>query len=569
MKLPATSPHLRFWLYALAVALALTVRLIRLAAWPLTEEEARWAIQAFHLTQGLRPDIGAQPGYVLFTALAFFALQASEFTARLLPALAGAALVIAPYFFRDRLGEKPALVLAFLLALDPGFLAISRLAGSPILAVSALVLAWGAWRNRHLPAAGILAGLGLLGGPQLWPGLLGLAITYGFLHRFLPECVPASFERSAALRALAYAAGTVLIAGTLFLLAPGGLNGAVQSLTVYLGGWLSLDDRLLLEPGAFVPSGRMMLALLTYEFPALLLAVIALVRGLLQREQVTIGLGIWLGVSLILALANPARQVFDLAWALLPLLALAAQEVARHLRPIEDNRWETLSMMAFTLSLLFFAGMNFAGLSLNTLTTEQTQIRAGLLLAAVAMLGVSVLLVAQGWSKAVAVQGSVWGGLVILLLWNLSTAMAAGGLRASPTAEMWAPGLPARYAYPLVEQLREIEGWKLSPAQPLTITVAGVESAALRWALRDWRPAFPTALTFDFTPDVLITPAQEEIPGLAEAYRGQDFVWRTQAFWDDFQLADWLRWIFHHQATEGQETLILWVRSDLFLDGRP
>lgn len=569
MKLPETSPHLRFWLYALAATLALTVRWIRLEAWPLTEEEARWAMQALHLAQGLRPEIGAQPGYVLLTALAFFALQASEFTARLAPALMGVALTVAPYFFRDRLGEKPALVLAFLLALDPGFLAMSRLAGSPMLAVSALALAWGAWRNGHRPAAGILAGLALLGGPQVWPGVLGLAVTYGLLTRFFPAMVQPPFERSAALRALPYAAGAFLAAGTLFSLAPGGLSGAVQSLTVYLSGWLSLDDRLFLEPGAFVPAGRMVLALLTYEFPALLLAVIALARGIVQREQVTIGLGIWLGVALLLALAHPARQVFDLAWTLLPLLALAAQEAARHLRPIEDNTWETLGMMAFTLSLLFFAGIHFAGLALNTLTAEQMQIRAGLLLAALGMLGVSVLLVAHGWSRAVAVQGSVWGGLVILLIWNLATAMAAGGLRAYPTAEMWAPGLPARYAYPLVEQLHEIEGWKLDPAQPLTITVAGVESAALRWALRGWMPTFTSAPAFDFTPDVLITPAQQELPGLAEAYRGQDFVWRTQAFWDDFQPADWLRWIFHHQATEGQEALILWVRSDLFLDGRP
>ncbi|MCX7753715.1 MAG: hypothetical protein N2117_00530 [Anaerolineales bacterium] len=570
MKLFESLPRSSFWFYVLAFGLALAVRLIRLDAWPLTEEEARWAMQAFEMVQGLRPEIGAHPGYVLFTALAFFVFQASEFTARLAPAVFGAALVIAPALFQDRLGEKPALVLAFLLALDPGFLAISRLAGSPVLAVSALVLAWGAWRNGFIPAAGILAGLALLGGPQIWPGLLGLAISAGLFHRFFaPGMNERPLRRAEATRALLYTVGTILTVGTLFLLSPGSLSGLIQSLSAYLSGWFNFDDTLFAEPGAFVPASRLLIALGVYTFPALLLAVITLVRGILQRDALTLGLGIWFGVALILALANPARQVFDLAWPLLPLLALAALEAARHLRPAEGNVWETASMMAFTLSLLFFVGSNFSGLALNTLTVEQTQIRLLLLLAGLVMLIVSIFLVAYGWSVPVAVQGSIWGGLVILLVWHLSTAMAAGGLRAIPTAEMWPPGLPVRYSHALTEQLREVERWKWQPAQPLTITVSGVESAALRWALRDWKPDFTFAATLTETPDVLITPVQQESPALAESYRGQDFIWRTQTFWDELQPTDWLRWIFRHQTTEGQEALILWVRNDLFPDSQP
>ncbi len=558
--------HWQFWLYALAFALALTLRLLRLDAWPLTDEEARWAMQAFDLAKGLRPEIGPQPGYVLLTSLAFFAFQAGEFTARLVSALFGAALVLAPYFFRDRLGEKAALVLAFLLAFDPGFLAMSKLAGSPILAVSALILAWGAWRNGHIRAAGVLTGISLLGGPQLWPGLIGLAVARGLSTRIIPNPTIIRFERGELSRALIYAAGTFLALGSLFLLAPGGLGAAIQSLLAYFGGWFGLQSDALPYFADFVPARRLLIALLVYQFPAILLAAISLVRGIINRDDLTIALGLWLLTALALALANPGRQVFDLAWALLPLWTLAALEASRHLNLIQGETWETLSMMAFTIIILVFAGLNFAGLALNPMTPEQMQLRLLLLGASLVLLALSIFLVAYGWSVSVAAQGSIWGGLVILLLWNLSTAMAAGGLRIYQTAEMWPPGLPARYSRYLPTQLREIERWKLQPAQPLTITVSGIDSPALRWTLRDWNVTYTNATALTENPDALIIPAETQSPELQASYRGQDFIWRTQAYWDEFQPADWLRWIFHHQATEGQESLILWARGDLFID---
>jgi hypothetical protein len=558
----------QFWLYALAFALALTLRLLRLDAWPLTDEEARWAMQSFDLAKGLRPEIGPQPGYVLLTALAFFVLQAGEFTARLMPALFGAALALSPYFFRDRLGEKAALVLAFLLAFDPGLLAMSKLAGSPILAVSALVLAWGAWRNGKTHAAGVLAGLSLLGGLQLWPGLIGLAIAWGLSTRIVPNLTIIRFERRELSHALMYAAGTYLAVGSLFLLAPGGLGAGWQSLVAYLGSWVNFSRAALPNVEDFVPAARLLVALLVYQFPALLLATVSLVRGIIDRDDLTIALGLWFLTALVISVSNPGRQVFDLAWALLPLLTLAALEAARHLKPIQGQTWDTLGMMAFTIVILVFAGLNFTGLSLNTFTPEQMQLRMLLLGMSLILLALSILLVAYGWSVSVAVQGSVWGALIVLAVFSLSTSMAAGGLRIYQTAEMWPPGLPVRYSGYLATQLREIERWKLQPAQPLNITVFGIDSPALRWTLRDWTVTYTEATALTENPDVLIAPAETASPELQETYRGQDFIWRTQVYWDEFQPADWLRWIFHHQAIEGQEAFILWVRGDLFIDSQ-
>lgn len=558
----------QLWLYALAFIVALALRLLRLDAWPLTDEEARWAMQAFELMKGLHPEIGPQSGYVLLTSLAFFILQAGEFAARLVPALFGTALVLTPYFFRDRLGEKPALILAFLLAFDPGFLAMSKLAGSPILAISALMLAWGAWRNGKTRAAGVWAGLSLLGGTQIWPGFLGLAIAYGLARGLAPNAAHIRFERGELLRLLAYAAGTFLVIGSLFLTAPGGLGAGIGSFAAYLGSWLEFNSPAPLSFEDFVPARRLLIALIVYQLPALILAATSLVRSLQQRDDLTIALGLWLLASLVLALANPGRQVFDLAWTLLPLWTLAALEIARHLNPIQDETWETLGMMAFTIVILGFSGLNFTGIALTPLTPEQLQLRWLLLGASLVLLSLSIFMVKYGWSATVAIQGSIQGALVVLAVGSLSVTMAAGGLRTYPTAEMWPSGLPVRYSRQLTGQLEEISRWQLNPALPLKITVSGVDSPALRWTLRNWDVQFTNATALTESPSALIVPADTESPELQATYRGQDFIWRTQAYWDQFQPADWLRWIYHHRATEGQEVLILWVRSDLFIDSQ-
>jgi predicted membrane-bound mannosyltransferase len=127
-------PTLEHAFYAIALAFAISLRFFHLGALPLSNFEADWALQALRIIQGLRPTIGPNPAYVHLTAVLFFLFSATNFLARFWPALAGTALVLAPWLLRRRMGRIPALVLAFGLALDPGLVAMSRLAGGPILA---------------------------------------------------------------------------------------------------------------------------------------------------------------------------------------------------------------------------------------------------------------------------------------------------------------------------------------------------------------------------------------------------------------------------------------------------
>src|SRR3972149_5232739 len=164
-------------LYLLAFLLALGVRLLRLGAVPLSEFEAGWALQALGLSRGETILLGTQPLYTLFTSLVFALLGSSNGLARTLPALAGSALVFVPYlwsrgFYRFR---GVAWIAAFGLALDPGLVAASRLAGGPAPALTFVLLALGFIFSQSAAWAGIFAGLALLAGVPVVPGLAGLA----------------------------------------------------------------------------------------------------------------------------------------------------------------------------------------------------------------------------------------------------------------------------------------------------------------------------------------------------------------------------------------------------------
>src|SRR5215204_4024185 len=242
------------WLYGLAFLIALGFRLIQLGASPLTDSEGALAMQALRVSLGQNPLLGPEPIYVLLTSVLFAVIESTNFLARLVPALAGSVLVFAPFFFREKLKPRPALILAFLFAIDPGLVSLSRLAGGTILAVTFTLFAAGMWTyGRRLIPAGIFAGFALLSGTSLWAGLLTIGLTWVFMQGLqartmtresqapdsqIPndEAPTSTYQMRPALLALIL---TLIFAGTLFFLAPNGLSAWVSSLPAYLIGWIT------------------------------------------------------------------------------------------------------------------------------------------------------------------------------------------------------------------------------------------------------------------------------------------------------------------------------------------
>ncbi|MCC7511870.1 MAG: hypothetical protein IT296_04385, partial [Anaerolineae bacterium] len=179
-------------LYCLAFLIALGLRFVRLGELPLSDSEARLALDALHIAQGQYPALSSHVAYTSLTAVLFFIFGSFNFLARFWPALFGTALVFAPLLLRDRLTPRPALLLAFFFALDPALVSLSRQAGGPILAVTSSLLAAAFWTRSRPRLAGVFLALALLSGPALWPGLLGLLLAW-MLAQFM-SARPASAE---------------------------------------------------------------------------------------------------------------------------------------------------------------------------------------------------------------------------------------------------------------------------------------------------------------------------------------------------------------------------------------
>jgi hypothetical protein len=81
--------------------------------------------------------------------------------------------------------------------------------------------------------------------------------------------------------------------------------------------------------------------------------------------------------------------------------------------------------------------------------------------------------------------------------------------------------------------------------------------------LRDRHVDLVPALDPQETPAIVISPQTESL-SLSSAYRGQDFIWRREPSWEVMSIYEWIKWSVFREVPYDSETVILWVRNDLF-----
>lgn len=554
------------WLYALAFLLAIALRLIGLGHMPLNDFEARLALQSLHLANGLKPVLDAHPAYILFTMPLFFLYGGGmNALARLVPALVGSALVFTPLLFQDRIRPRPSLILAFFIALDPGLVAVSRQAGSPILALTFLVFALGFLNRNDFRKAGIFAALALLGGPAIWAGLLGLALSLAIYQaaklRFSDEdkAKPFSMDASQRNEFFIAIAVTLLLAGTLLFLVPNGLSAALASIPAYLSGWRAVVK---------VNISWLFISLLAYQPFALLLCILAVIRGWVKASRKIIPLSIWFVVALILAVIYPARQISDLVWVLIPLYALASLELMRFINIFPEERAETAGAILLTAFLWVFGWLNFTSTVWSIPGESTFNQHLIMVIGSVVLLILSIVLVAFGWSVRVAQRGLVWGLGLSLGVLSLAGTLGVTGLRGAFNPELWwQPSIPLQ-ADLLTTTVDDLSEWSKGYDDGVPVVIIGIDSPALEWALREHSPKI--ANFFDASePPALIVTTNEFDPNTISPYRGQDFSWKFTTSWVAAQPRDWLKWLAYREMPQTGETIILWASNDLFINAAP
>jgi len=560
--MPMNYRHFKYegWLYGLAFLLALGVRFLTLDAIPLNDSEAASALQALQLSQGLRPALGPHPAYILLTAPLFFLYGGgTDFLARTVPALAGSALVFAPLLFADRIKPRPALILAFFIAFDPGLTAISRQAASPILAITFLVFALGFLNRQKLQTAGAFAGLALLGGPAIWPGILGLLITWAVYRAVAsrlssnehPQVVSVDYKE-----AWIPFAFTFIGVGSLFFIAPNGLSAALGSISAYFSGWVDPSN---------IGAGWLLISLPAYQPFAIFLSIIAMTRGWRKGSLRVILLSIWLLVSLLIALFYPARQVADLAWSLLPLWTLSALGIVRFVDISLEERNEALGAILLTAFLWVFGWLNFTGLVWKAPGQPGYSLQFWMVIGSLVLLVVSLLLIAFGWSVRVAQFGAVWGLGLGLGILGLGGTFGNIGIHGISRPELWWPQGVPQQAQLLENTVDDLSEWSMGYDNAIAVILYRLHYPSLQWALREHNPVVADVLDIASAPELVITDLAGD-PNLAASYRGQDFVWRQVTSWEIARPQDWLRWLAYREMVQTNETIILWAREDLFLD---
>ncbi|GAB4527522.1 MAG: hypothetical protein Fur0018_13200 [Anaerolineales bacterium] len=546
-------------IYTVILLLALFLRLYHLGAAPLSDFEARTALQAHALLNGQAGVSGGQPLTLSAVTALFFLLGENNFAARLFSALMGSALVLIPWFWKRQIGEGTAMLLAAALALAPGLVALSRLSGGPMPAIALGLAALTALHARNDAWGGFFLGWFALGGSWALTGLLGFALALGLargsglalgeLFSNGKTSSPAA-ARSFSLRTAGlWAGGTLVLGGSLFLRFPQILGGVGEMFNVLGSAFASPQS---------VPFVRILAAVMLYHLPIAVLALAGAV--LVWKDDLP-----WGRVALLWALAALSvtalfHQPLDAGWVLVPLSALGAH--ALHIALYTFDRqdaftwgYAALILVLGSMSWLVLAGMPADAASLAD-TWQQWSIVGGALVVIV----LSGVLIIMGWRPAASLQGGALGLTLFLGLVMFSQTWGVAQIRSNAAAELWYPSPAPANLSQLTHTLADAAEFYSGRRDGLRVRV-DVDSPALRWALRAFPPADHSL------PLAVITTADAPPPNADARYLGQDFTLQSSPAWTGGLPPAAVRWFVFREAPLTTERVTLWLRGDLFPGG--
>ena len=564
-------------LYLLALGIALLMRLAALGQHPLSEVEAGFAWQAWQAARGESFQMLGQPAYIQPTAGLFFLLGSGDVIARLLPAVVGSAVILFPYLLRERIGQKAALAAAFGLALDPISIAVSRQAGSPAIALGFLALALYLYQRRRPLAAGFFLGMLLMSGISFVFGLLAGLLSFAAIWFISREDF--SFELDAQDRRLLLSGAGIalLLVGTLLTLEPQGLAAMLQAVPEFLGGWLGSE-----EPSR-VSVLQGLAALLIYQPMAVLFGVLAWFNRRIQNTENTALATVFL-IAFGLILLYPARQVWMLMWAVVPLWLLAGQMISALLSPPEEqDRLLVWGEAVFYVVLLAYWWGNFSkqaaasGFSLpeGVILWEYLSVDPNARVYFIRLL-VSVFIpllvvlmtvfVSWGWPGDAPLKGTSWGVGAFLVFYVV---MAGWGFSRPPELlanEVWQRAPSIGYTDEMLAAIEEASV-QITGSEDALQLVYTIDSPLVHWLLRDLPNAeYRAEVLPNQLPDVILN----QDPSFSESdagqfYAGQHFSLTMTPQWGGQPLpTDTDRWLVFREAAVSKEWAYLWTRADLF-----
>lgn len=456
----------------LLVATAL-LHLIQLGSPPLNVDEGRRALEAYTLARDGRVAYDGAPILTNLTSLVFMLFGDGDLQARLLPALAGVALVGAPMLLRPMITTRWAILTGVALAVSTTLLTASRSVSPAVPAVlCVLLVAIGAWQfgtnGRRgwlvLAATAALIGVGI--DTSFMIGLAGLVLGFAISEGDIFGRVSwwGSVRRHGP-RAFMIAAITAVLLNTRLLMNPAGLQaGAVDSL------WRWTGD---IARGAGL-TAPLLTGLL--DGSLLVLTVLGLVDYSKHQRTVRF-LGTWLLVSLTLASLMRMPDIRFLVQPIVPAALLAGLGLQRLIRWLSEagSARTTLLGLVGLIPLITTAFQINLGLRSNLSPWGASAV---VLFGGLILVGLLAFNLIQGpefgatfatWALVIIAFGCVAGG---------SRALAARGEDRGQLIEQ-------TVATPDLELVREValKWFRADPEGPLPVDAT--LRPILGWALRD------------------------------------------------------------------------------------
>jgi hypothetical protein len=311
----------------------------------------------------------------------------------------------------------------------------------------------------------------------------------------------------------------------------------------------------------------MFASLVFYNPIALIFGTLAIIQGWRRNEAVSQWFSLWAVAALALAIFYPGRDVIGLTWLLIPLWGLAAIEIARYFRVQGAELLPALGQALLILLLMALGWLNLAGLSMSGGDSQAYQLRWAVIGGTVVLGGVTTLLIGLGWSVKTAQQGLVWGVLLGLGFYSISSMWALSQLRPNGEQELYAPIPVVKNKGDLQVTLGDLSEWRTGMRDTLDVVLT-TSAPSLKWELRKWSNArFLTAVPIGEIPSVIISREDQPEPNLSIGYRGQAFSWWAYPNWEGSLPENWPSWLVFRNAPLTNNNIILWARGDLFPGG--
>jgi uncharacterized protein (TIGR03663 family) len=561
---------------ALYVGLVLSAALLRfcaLGSQPLQEREAELALNVWRFSIGGPGSIrGFSPLLFHGTTLSYVLFGASDYAARVIPALAGTAMVGLPYPLRPYLGRSAALICATILAFSPSFVFFSRqLDGGIIAAAAALALLAGVLgylsqrKESQLLLVAAALGVLLLADGSAYATLLSLGAFFVALilysrRRSLPGpwstlgWVQADQRPDMPWRALAVFAGLVVLMSTGLLV---NLNGVQATLDLF-PSWLGQFRPVLGGHGwPFYAS-----LLVAYELPVLLFGL-AGACYLTRRDPFFTLLTCWFGLSLVLYSLMGTKPPSGVLQILLPLTLLAARSIADLLDRVREGErwlWARLSLLVCIPALLHLV-LQLAAFGDPDNPGDVDHLKLVFLsLFFLVCVALFVGALSMDWRSSL-----YSGGLVVLVI------LAALMARTTWRLNYCLPGNPFELLVEnptspdvrnLAKAIEEFSNQQEGQRDSIDVTIVGDESPLLAWYLRDFPDlTFVSQSNTPATP-VIVTSLLEP-PSLPD-HRGARF--RIQSSWTgkDQTVHSLVDWFLFRESIQPpvHNDVVMWVAQE-------